>query len=301
MDHRLIGDLLILKAVAEAGSFTRAAARMGRAQSGLSQAVRTLEERLGVALLARTTRNVRLTGAGERLLAEIEPAFHQIENGLNAATAESKEPSGLIRITASGFPAQEVLVPAVAELVDIYPRIDVDIHVTDQFVDIVKGGFDAGVRFGFHLEEDMVALPLSPDVQSSVVASPSYLAKRGRPQLIEDLGAHECINYRLASHGAHYRWLFHDGGKVVQYRTQGRMTLNDGPSLIRAAAAGLGLAYIFAPHAKRELDYGVLQTCLEPYCPVWPGYHIYYPERRQKSAAFSALVDILKRRRQQQA
>ncbi|EJB07008.1 transcriptional regulator [Rhizobium leguminosarum bv. trifolii WSM597] len=297
MDPKLIADLLVLQSVAEAGSFTRAAARMGRAQSGLSQAVRTLEERLGVPLLARTTRNVRLTEAGHNLLAEVEPALRQIENGLRTAAATSREPTGLIRITASDFPAQEILLPAVAELTATYPKIEVDIQVADQFVDIVKSGFDAGIRFGSHLEKDMVALPVGPDMKAAVVGSPDYFQRGGRPYRIDDLDIHDCINYRLASHGALYRWLFQDEGRAIEYRSQGRITLNDGRLLMEAAAMGLGLAYVFEAHAKRHLASGSLETCLEAFCPTWPGYHLYYPGRNQKAPALSALIKILRKKR----
>ncbi|MBB3660047.1 DNA-binding transcriptional LysR family regulator [Rhizobium sp. BK650] len=285
--------------MAEAGSFTRAAARMGRAQSGLSQAVRALEERLGVSLLARTTRNVRLTEAGQNLLAEVEPAFRQIANGLSTAAAASKEPTGLIRITASDFPAREILLPAVAKLTAAYPKIEVDIQVADQFVDIVKSGFDAGIRFGSHLEKDMVAVPVGPDLKAAVVGSPDYFQKRGRPRSIDDLDLHHCINYRLASHGALYRWLFQDDGRAIEYRSQGPITLNDGRLLIEAAATGLGLAYVFEAHAKHQLAAGSLEICLGEFCPTWPGYHIYYPSRHQKSPAFAALLAILRSKRSQ--
>jgi DNA-binding transcriptional LysR family regulator len=296
MDPRDLADLLVLRAVAEAGSFTRAAARLGRAQSGLSQAVRALEARLGVALLARTTRSVRPTEAGRRLLDQVSPALRQIEDGLTEARQARDRPSGRLRLTLLEHPARVILVPILAEFMSRHPGVIVDLHVSDRLTDIVEGAFDAGIRFGSHLERDMVAVPIGPDMRAAVVAAPAYLARRGRPERLEDLPAHDCINYRLASHGDVYRWMFRHGERTVKVAVEGPLVVNDGPVLIEAAVAGLGLAYIFEPLVAEHLAAARLERCLEAFCPTWSGYHLYYPSRHQKSAALAALVDHLRGR-----
>lgn len=297
MDRRDIADLLILQAIVEAGSFTRAAARMGRAQSGLSQAVSALESRLGVPLLARSTRSVRPTKVGQRLIEQVTPALRQIEDGLAEVRQEHDRPSGTLRLTVMEYPASAILIPALPEFLARYPSVKVDIHVSDQFTNIVAGGFDAGVRFGTHLEKDMVAVPVSPDVRVAVVASPTYYARYGRPEQLKDVTAHACLNYRTASHGDIFHWLFQQGEQNVEIPVEGPGIFNNGPVMIEAALAGLGLAYVFEPHVAEHLASGRLETCLEKYCPLWSGYHLYYPSRHQKSAALSALVKHLRHQR----
>ncbi|WP_054311275.1 LysR family transcriptional regulator [Mesorhizobium sp. 1M-11] len=298
MDRRDIADLLIFQAIVEAGSFTRAAARMGRAQSGLSQAVSALEARLGVPLLARSTRSVRPTEAGERLLQQVTPALHQIECGLSEIRRERDQPSGTLRLTVMEYPARAILVPALPDFLARYPGVTMDLHVSDRFTDIVKGGYDAGIRFGTHLEKDMVAVPVGPDIRAAIVAAPSYYARRGHPDRPDDLGAHDCLNYRTASHGDLFRWMFRQDERNIEVPVVGAAVFNDAPVMIEAALAGLGLAYTFEPHVAEHLISGRLSTCLERFCPVWSGYHLYYPSRHQKSAALSALAKLLRYRRQ---
>lgn len=297
MDRRDVADLLVFQAVAEAGSFTRAAARMGRAQSGLSQTVSALEARLGVALLARSTRSVRPTEAGQRLLEQVAPALRQIESGLSETRQGRGQPSGTLRLTAMEYPARAILMPALAEFLAHYPGVKVDLHVSDRFTDIVAGGFDAGIRFGTHLEKDMVAVPVGPDVNAAIVAAPAYYARRGRPERLDDLASHDCLNYRTASHGDLFRWMFQQGARTVEIPVEGSMIFNDAPVMIEAALAGLGLAYTFEPHVAEHLASGRLEACLRTFCPVWSGYHLYYPSRSRKSAALSALVKLLRSRR----
>jgi len=297
MDRRDIADLLVFQAIVEAGSFTRAASVMGRAQSGLSQSISALEARLGVPLLARSTRSVRPTEAGRRLLDRITPSLRQIESGLLELQDSRDQPSGTLRLTVMEYPARAILVPALSEFLASHPGVRVDIHVSDRFVDIVQGGFDAGIRFGAHLEKDMVAVPVGPDVSAAIVAAPAYFRRKGRPVRLEDLAAHGCINFRTASHGDVYRWMFRDGARTVDVPVEGAVIVNDAPVMIEAALAGLGLAYIFEPHVAGHLASGRLETCLETFCPVWSGYHLYYPSRHQKSAALAALVEHLRYRR----
>lgn len=298
MDRRDISDLLVFQAVVEAGSFTRAASRMGRAQSGLSQAVGALEARLGVPLLARSTRSVRPTEAGQHLLQQVTPALRQIESGLSAIRQERDEPSGTVRLTAMEYPARAILVPALPDFLARYPGVKVDLHVSDRFTDIVKGGFDAGIRFGTHLEKDMVAVPVGPNMKAAIVAAPAYYARRGCPDRLDDLAAHDCLNYRTASHGDLFRWMFRQGERTIEIPVEGTADFNDAPVMIEAALAGLGLAYTFEPHVAEHLSSGRLERCLAEFCPVWSGYHVYYPSRSQKSAALSALLKFLRYRRQ---
>lgn len=294
MDRRDISDLLILQAIVEAGSFTRAATHMGRAQSGLSQTVSAFEERLGVALLARSTRGIRPTDAGQKLLEQIGPALRHIENSLATTGQKGQQPSGILRLTTMEYPARAILIPVLTDFLAKYPNIHVDIDVSDRFVDIVKEGFDAGIRFGSQLEKDMVAVSISPDVKAVVVAAPTYYARHGQPGQPQDLADHHCLNYRTASHGDKFRWLFQKKAKAIEIPVKGAATLNDASVMIEAAKAGLGLAYAFEPHVAEHLVNGTLVACLQPFCPAWPGYHIYYPGRRQKSAALTALVQFLR-------
>lgn len=297
MDRRDLSDLLAFQAVAEVGSFTRAAAKMGRAQSGLSQAVSDLEARLNVPLLARSTRSVRPTEAGQRLLEQISPALRQISDGLNVAKAGQDGLTGTIRLTAVEHAARETLVPALTAFLGQHPNVSVDLNVSDRFVDIVAEGFDAGVRFGSHLEQDMISLPLGKDIGTVVVGAPSYFASRGCPQSFEDLVDHNCIGARSASHGDIFPWPFLRDGRRIEMRVDCQFASNDARIIIEAAIEGLGLACTFAPLVAEHLETGKLETCLEPFCVEWSGYHIYYPSRRQKSAALSELIELLQQRR----
>ncbi len=297
MDRRDLADLLIFQAVAEAGSFTRAAAKIGRAQSGVSQTISDLEARLKVPLLARSTRSVRPTEAGQRLLEQILPALRQISDGLESARAGQDGLTGSVRLTAVAHAAQELLVPALPEFLGAHPNVSVDLHVSDKFVDVVADGFDAGVRLGSHLEQDMISLPLGPNIETVVVGSPAYFARHGRPQTLEDLAEHTCIGARSASHGDIFEWPFQQAGRRVEMRVDTRFATNDASILIEAALNGLGLVCTFAPLVAAHLETGKLKTCLKPHCVASPGYHIYYPSRRQKSAALSELIKVLEQRR----
>ncbi len=299
MDRRDLSDLLIFQAVAEAGSFTRAAAKLGRAQSGVSQAMSDFEARLNVPLLARTTRSVRPTQAGQRLLEEIAPALRQISDGLDVAKAGQDGLTGTVRLTAVAHAAKQILVPALPEFLDQHPNVTVDLHVSDKFVDIVAEGFDAGVRFGSHLEQDMISLPLGPEIGTVVVGAPSYFERRGRPMSLEDLATHDCIGARSASHGDIFPWPFRRADRSIEVRVDCHFASNEAPIIVEAAINGLGLACTFEPLVADHLEAGRLETCLEPFCVAWSGYHIYYPSRRQKSAALTELIKLLQQRRKE--
>ncbi|MBQ2262126.1 MAG: LysR family transcriptional regulator [Loktanella sp.] len=294
MDRSDLVDLQAFAAVAEEGSFTRAAARLGRAQSGVSQAVSGLEERLGSALFRRSTRSVRLTESGQRLLDVVAPALLAIDAELSGIRQGRAEVAGHVRLTVMAHPARAIVLPALREFLDKYPAVTVDLDVSDRLTDIVAGGFDAGIRFGRHLEQDMVAVPLGPDISTVIVASLDYFARHGVPEDPADLSRHACLNYRTASHGDLYRWGLRRGTKSLDVDVSGPVITNDGATLIDAAREGIGLAMVIEPLVRDDLAAGRLIACLAPFCPTWAGYHIYYPSRRQKSAALTALVDHLR-------
>lgn len=287
-------DLLVFLAVARARSFTKAAAQLGVSQSALSHTIRGLEERLGLRLLTRTTRSVAPTEAGERLLRTIGPRFEEIATELAALSDLREKPAGTIRITAGEHAANRILWPALAKLLPAYPDIKVEITVDYGFVDIVAERFDAGVRLGEQVAKDMVAVRIGPDMRMAVVASPAYLAKRKRPQTPQDLTAHDCINLRLPTHGGLYAWEFEKGGRALKVRVEGQLVFNTLALRLDAALAGLGLAYLPEDEVQPHIAEGRLVRVLADWCPPFSGYHLYYPSRRQSSAAFALVIDTLR-------
>ena len=291
-----LNDLTAFVTVAREGSFTRAAAQLGVSQSALSQTIRGLEERLGLRLLTRTTRRVAPTDAGERLLGSIGPRLDGIEQDLAALGDLRDKPAGTIRITASEHAASSILLPRLAALMPGYPDIKVEINTDYRMVDIVEQRFDAGVRLGEYLQKDMIAVRIGPDVRMAVVAAPSYFAAHPAPAKPQDLTSHDCINVRLPTLGGLLPWDFKQGTQEVVVRVEGRVTLNGFPQIVDAALAGMGLAYVLEDVVQQHLADGRLQRVLEDWCNVFPGYHLYYPSRRQPSPAFSLVVDALRYR-----
>ena len=292
-----LNDLLAFLAVARERSFTRAAARFGVSQSALSQTVRSLEARLGLRLLTRTTRSVAPTEAGERLLRTVGPAFDQIDAGLTALSELRAKPSGTIRITATENAASAVLLPALARLLPDYPDIRVEIAVDYGLTDIVAERFDAGVRPGETVAKDMVAVRIGPDMRMAVVGAPSYFAGRPRPETPQDLTAHACINLRLPTHGGGlYAWEFEKGRRELRVRVEGQLVFNATALTLDAALAGLGLAYLPEEQVRTQLAEGRLVRVLADWCEPFSGYHLYYPSRRQPTPAFALLVDALRYR-----
>ncbi|MDK6079469.1 LysR substrate-binding domain-containing protein [Massilia varians] len=291
-----LNDLVAFVTVAREGSFTRAAAQLRVSQSALSQTIRGLEERLGLRLLTRTTRRVAPTDAGERLLAAISPRLEGIEQDLAALSDLRDKPAGTIRITASEHAASSILLPRLAALLPSYPDIKVEINTDYRMVDIVEQRFDAGVRLGEHLQKDMIAVRVGPDVRMAVVGAPSYFAKRPAPDKPQDLTAHDCINVRLPTHGGLLPWDFKKGTRELNVRVEGQMTFNGFPQVVDAALAGMGLAFVLEDVVKRHIEDGKLVRVLEDWCEVFPGYHLYYPSRRQPSPAFALVVDALRYR-----
>jgi DNA-binding transcriptional LysR family regulator len=289
-------DLNAFLIVAEEQSFTRAAARLGASQSALSYTIRRLEARLGVRLLTRTTRRVAATEAGERLLKTLGPALDEIAAELASLSELREKPAGTIRITTSEHAASSVLWPVLQKLLPDYPDVHIELSIDSGLTDIVAGRFDAGVRLGESVAKDMVAVRIGPDLRMAVVGSPAYLAGRARPRVPQDLAGHQCINLRLPTAGGLYAWELGKDGRELRVRVDGQLAFNNASMVLRAALAGFGLACVLEDHAAAHVADGALVRVLEDWCPPFAGYHLYYPSRRQPSAAFSLLVDALRYR-----
>ena len=293
-----LNELTAFLAVAREESFTRAAAKLGVSQSALSHTVRALEERLGLRLLTRTTRSVSPTEAGERLLRTVGPRLDEIETELTALSALREKPAGTIRITAGEHAADAVLWPAIARLLPDYPDIRIEIIVDYGLTDIVAERYDAGVRLGEQVARDMIAVRIGPDMRMAVVGSPAYFAARPKPRTPQDLTTHNCINLRLPTYGGLYAWEFEKAGRELKVRVEGQLIFNTARLRMNAVLAGLGLAYLPEDQLRAHLADGRLVRVLADWCPPFPGYHLYYPSRRQATPAFSLLVDALRYRDQ---
>jgi DNA-binding transcriptional LysR family regulator len=296
MQRGSLDDLRALVAVARERSFTKAAVKLGVSQSALSQTIRELESRLGVRLLTRTTRSVSPTEAGERLLQTVEPRFEEIDAELAAISELREKPAGTIRITATEYAADAILLPKLAKLLRAYPNIKVEITIDYGLTDIVTQRYDAGVRSGEQVAKDMIAVRIGPDMRMAVVGAPSYFKTRPEPKKPQELIDHNCITLRLP-HGGLYAWEFEKGGRDLRVRVEGQLTYNTTAQMLNAAMAGLGLAYVPQGLAQPHLAKGHLKRVLEDWCLPYSGYHLWYPSRRQSSTAFSLLVDALRYRR----
>ena len=291
-----LNELTAFLAVAREKSFTRAAAQLGVSQSALSHTVRALEERLGVRLLTRTTRSVAPTEAGERLVRSVGPRLDEIEAELAALSALREKPAGTIRITAGEHAAEAVLWPAIARLLPDYPDSKVEIIVDYGLTDIVAERYDAGVRLGEQVAHDMIAVRIGPDMRMAVVGSPAYFARQPKPRTPQELTTHNCINLRLPTYGGLYAWEFEKAGRELKVRVEGQLIFNTARLRMNAVLAGLGLAYLPEDQLRAHLADGRLVRVLADWCPPFPGYHLYYPSRRQATPAFSLLVDALRYR-----
>ncbi|RUV23959.1 LysR family transcriptional regulator [Mesorhizobium sp. M7A.F.Ca.MR.245.00.0.0] len=291
-----LNELTAFLAVAREESFTRAAAKLGVSQSALSHTVRALEERLGVRLLTRTTRSVSPTEAGERLARTVGPRLDEIEAEIAALSALREKPAGTIRITAGEHAADAILWPALAKFLPDYPDIKVEIIVDYSLTDIVAERYDAGVRLGEQVARDMIAVRIAPDMRMAVVGSPAYFAKWPKPRTPQDLTNHNCINLRLPTYGGLYAWEFEKAGRELKVRVEGQLVFNTAALRMNAVLAGLGLAYLPEEQVTALLADGRLVRVLADWCAPFPGYHLYYPSRRQATPAFSLLVDALRYR-----
>jgi DNA-binding transcriptional LysR family regulator len=290
------GSLAMFVAIAQERSFTRAAAKLGISQSALSHAMRRLETRLGLRLLTRTTRSVAPTEAGERLIETLRPAFDEIERKLAALTELRDRPAGNVRITSSAHAARSVLWPVLDRLAAEYPDVHVELNLAAGFTDIVAERFDAGVRLGESLEQDMIAVRIGPRLRMAAVAAPAYFARCGMPETPHDLARHSCINLRLTTSGGLYAWEFERAGRELRVRVEGQLVFNDVDLIVAAALAGHGIAFLLEDHVAPHLADGSLVRGLDDWCEPFDGYHLYYPSRRQPSPAFTLVIEALRYR-----
>lgn len=292
-----VNDLLAFIVVARERSFTKAAAQLGMSQSGLSHAIRALEFRLGLRLLTRTTRSVSPTAEGERLLNVIAPRFEEIEGELFSITELGEKPAGTIRITAEDYAIDTVLWPKLEKVLRHYPDIKVEFIVDYGLTDIVAERFDAGVRLGEIVSQGMISVCISPNQRMIVIASPAYIEERGTPVTPQELTSHQCINLRLPTHGGTYAWEFEKDGEELRVRVDGQVICNGIRQILNAAISGYGFGFVPDGLAIPHIEAGRLVQVLSDWCPSYPGYHLYYPSRRQSSAAFRVVLDALRQKR----
>jgi DNA-binding transcriptional LysR family regulator len=292
LDH--LNVLAAFLAVAEERSFTKAAKRLGVSRSALSHAVRGLEERLGVRLLARTTRSVAPTEAGEQLIRRLGPALGEVESVLEQIIEVREKPAGRVRLLVTPMSATMVLAPKLLEFGRRFPDVVLDVATTQEGrTELVAAGFDAGIHLGESIQRDMVAVRVSLDQRLAVVGSPAYFAAHPPPQSPHDLPAHRCINLRGGSAGP-YRWEFEKDGESLVVDVNGPLIVDDADLMIRAAVDGLGLTFSFEEYVAPFIESGALVRVLDDWCPPFAGYFLYYPSRRQQPAALSALIESLR-------
>ncbi|WP_434385023.1 LysR family transcriptional regulator [Melittangium boletus] len=287
-------DLKAFATIARHGHFARAAAELGVTPSALSQTLRHLEARLGVRLLHRTTRSVAPTEAGARLLARLGAVFAELDLALEEVNAFRDHPTGTLRLIAPRSATEHFLRPVLARYHAACPDVVVDLTVDDAVVDIVAGGWDAGIRLGERLEQDMVAVRLGGPLRQLAVASPAYLARHGTPRTPQDLLQHACINWRQSGTPAPYAWEFAHEGRWFEVAVTGPLVLNDRRLAVDAALAGIGITLWSDRFLQPFLDAGVLVPLLEDYSPPFPGFHLHYPAGRHPPAALRALIDVLR-------
>jgi DNA-binding transcriptional LysR family regulator len=296
MQRDEMADLTSFLVVAEERSFTRAAAKLGMTQSALSQIVRRLEKRLGLRLLTRTTRSVAPTEAGERLLQTLAPALANLDASLAALSELRDKPAGTIRITSVEHAAKTIIWPALKKLLPGYPDIAVEISLDYRLVDIVAERYDAGVRLGEQVAQDMIAVRMTPDIPMAVVGTPEYLGKHPPPVVPQDLMQHRCINLRVPTSGGLTTWGFEKGTRKLNVRAEGLLVFNTLDLILEAALNGFGLAYLPMDLVQMHLDSGRLVPVLRDWCVNLSGYHLYYPSRMQPTPAFALLVEALRYR-----
>lgn len=291
-----LNDLLWFMVVAEERSFTKAAARLGTSQPTLSQTIKVLEARLGLRLLTRTTRSVSPTEVGEQMLRALSPRIRDLEADIDGLMAFRDKPSGTVRITLADHALDWIVWPRLKPLLSDYPDLKVELSIDPGFRNIVEERFDAGVRLGESIDKDMIAMRIGPDWRLVAVASPAYFAQRPRPETPHDLVSHNCINHRQATSGGLYAWEFEQAGRALRVRVDGQLTFNSSLAMVDAANAGLGIAYVPENLVLPAIASGQLIQVLDDWSPLFPGYHLYYPTRRQNSPAFSVVLDALRMR-----
>lgn len=293
MNRTNLSQLTVLATVAQCASFRGAARELGIAPSAVSHAVSSLEARLGVRLLARSTRSVAPTEEGVRLLERLRPALSEIDLALETAVEARDRPAGNLRLTVPRTAAHLTLTPRLGAFAAAYPEIVLEIVIEDRFTDVVEGGFDAGVRLGESLQRDMIAVRIGPDLRGAVVAAPSYFATMPKPRHPRELAGHRCIRFRFSS-GILYRWEFEKDGEEIEIPAQGPLILDEDHLIAQAAIDGAGLAFVFEPYVHAPLADGRLIRVLEDWCPSFEGFFVYYPSRRQMRPALRAFVDFFK-------
>ncbi len=294
MERQDLNDMLSFIAVAEERSFTKAAAKLGTSQSTLSHTIKQLEARLGVRLLTRTTRSVSPTDAGDRLLKAFVPRLRELDGELEDLMSARDKPAGAVRITLSDHALETVVWPKVRPLLLEYPDIKLELNIDNGFRDIVEERFDAGVRLGESLDKDMIAVRIGPDWRLVAVGAPSYFANRPVPEVPQDLVEHVCINTRQSRSGGLYAWEFEKDGRELRVRVDGQIILNSSIAQVEAATAGYGIAYVPENLVERQIANGELIQVLDDWCPLFTGYYLYYPSRRQNSAAFLLIMNALR-------
>jgi DNA-binding transcriptional LysR family regulator len=287
-------ELTAFVAVAEHKSFSRAAGHLRVSPSALSQTIRHLEERLGARLLNRTTRSVALSKAGERLLARVRPSMSELDSAVAEVRESRGVPSGSLRINAPRIAALRFIAPLLGRFNAAYPDIVLDIKVEDALTDIVAGRFDAGIRLGESLDKDMVAVKLSGELEMWAVGSPDYFARHGVPKTPRELHTHRCLNWRWPTDGTLYRWEFEKDGRAFEVAVDGPLIVNDTGLYLRGALDGVGLAYMMDDEVRPWLEAGRLKRVLKDWSPRFPGFHLYYPNRRQVPAPLRAFIDLLR-------
>lgn len=287
-------QLAMFALVARERSFTRAAAQLGMSQPALSRSMRQLEERLGVRLLSRTTRSVSPTEAGEQLLRVIAPRFEEIDTELAQLNAFRDKPAGRLRITAGEHAAISIMQPVLGCLLPQHPDLNIEVIVDYGLTDIVAEGYDAGIRLGEQVAKDMIAMRVGPELRMAVVGSPDYFRRYARPKSPHELTQHNCITIRLPTHGGIFAWEFEKKGQELKVRVEGQLVFNNIAMRLSAALEGLGLAYMPEDLVHAHIASGALVRVLADWCPPFPGYHLYYPSRRQSSPAFTLLRDALR-------
>ncbi|MDK4717924.1 LysR family transcriptional regulator [Rhizobium sp. CNPSo 3968] len=290
-----LNGISVFLAVAEARSFRVAAENLGVTRPAVSQAVRRLEDRLGVALVRRTTRSVSLTEAGEQLYHRVAPAISEVGLALDATADRDSAPNGLLRLAVSSIAEHFISGPLLARFADAFPSVQIDVTVTDEEFDIVAEGYDAGVRLGEVIDQDMIAVPVSGDQRQGAFAAPSYIERFGRPKHPSELSAHRCIGWRPAPHSAPYRWEFGENGREFDVAVDPQITTNDMWLMIRTACAGGGITFGMEDTFKPYVASGQLVPLLQDYCPPFAGFFLYYPSRRNLAPKLRALVDHVKR------
>jgi DNA-binding transcriptional LysR family regulator len=289
-----LNDMLWFLAVAEERSFTKAAAKLGTSQSTLSHTIKQLEARLGMRLLTRTTRSVSPTEVGQRLLHSLAPRIEDIESDVDALMALRDKPSGTVRITLSDHALDWIVWPKLKPVLRDYPDIKLELNVDNGFRNIVEEQYDAGVRLGESLDKDMIGVRIGPDWRLVAVASCDYFEKHPAPQTPQDLVGHNCINHRQSRSGGLYAWEFAKDGRELRVRVDGQLTFNSSAAMVDAAISGLGIGYVPENLVADEISSGRLVQVLDDWSPMFPGYFLYYPNRRQNSPAFAVIAGALR-------